>query len=354
LKRILISPLDWGLGHATRCIPIIHYLVEQGAEVVLAGEGRSAALLRQEFPALEFVDLPGYGIRYSKRGGMTLHLFLLIPGIMKGIKNEQKALQKIIKSHKIDAVISDNRYGLYSKDVPTVFICHQLFIQTPFGEKLVERIHAGFISRFDECWVPDLEGEGNLSGLLSHKNNLPGGYYFIGPLSRFSGMVAQPATVYDLVIALSGPEPQRSILEARIREQLSAVKGKSLLVRGMTEGREEESEGNLDIVSHLPSQAMMNVMSGAGIILGRSGYSSIMDAAVLGKKCVFVPTPGQTEQEYLMEYHEAQKHCVGTSQEAFDLSKELEKAKAIEGFGKRLFDGMVWKERVSQLLKQKE
>ncbi|HEV7231425.1 MAG TPA: glycosyltransferase [Bacteroidia bacterium] len=351
MKRILISPLDWGLGHATRCIPIIRYLVEKGADVVLAGEGRSAALLRREFPSLEFVDLPGYGIRYPKKGGMTLHLFLLIPGIMKGIKNEQKALQKIIKSHKIDAVISDNRYGLYSKAVPTVFICHQLFIQTPFGEKLVERIHAGFISRFEECWVPDLEGEGNLSGLLSHKNNLPGGYYFIGPLSRFSGMIPQEGPVYDLVIALSGPEPQRSILEARIREQLPAVKGRSLLVRGMTEGQEKESDGNLDIVSHLPSQAMMNVMSGAGIILGRSGYSSIMDAAVLGKKCVFVPTPGQTEQEYLMKYHEEQKHCVGSSQEMFDLSSELRKAKAIDGFEKRSYDGLVWKERIDRLIK---
>jgi uncharacterized protein (TIGR00661 family) len=350
LKRILISPLDWGLGHATRCIPLIRYLLDSGAEVVLAGNGRSAALLVAEFPQLEFAGIPGYDIRYPSGGSMALRILLSVPRILRGIQREHIALQELIQRCRIDAVISDNRYGLYSKEVPSVFIGHQIFIQSPLGGKLLSRIQMTYIQNFFRCWVPDHEGAGNLSGRLSHTGPLPPFCKFIGPLSRFAGMPTVAGKKYDTVIVLSGPEPQRSILEAKIRLQAPSCKGSMLLIRGLPESTEEEQVGALDIVSHLPAAEMLAVMQSAEVLVGRSGYSSIMDASFLGKKCVFIPTPGQTEQQYLAIYHARQGNCVVYKQNNLDLTGSLAEVQSISGFQQTNFADSVWKKELDDLL----
>ncbi len=337
-KRILICPLDWGLGHATRCIPIIQLLLKKNITVLLAGSGRSLELLKKEFPELEVITLPGYDIRYSRRF-MAIKMAFSIPKILKGIRKEHQALKKIIDTYKIDLVISDNRYGLWSDQVKTVFITHQLYIKTIAGTHLLRRLNLNYIKRFTECWVPDEAGTANLSGDLSHAHPLPGNAFFIGSLSRFnagitSGVVSVPLKKkYNLMVIISGPEPQRSIFEELILKQLQALPLIALVVKGMTELEQNlETKNNLDVVSYLNTSEMKQAILSADLIIARSGYSTIMDLAALGKKAVFIPTPGQTEQEYLAYICMQKKIAYSQPQHVCDLKLALKKSEAYNGF----------------------
>ncbi|MBI4947834.1 MAG: glycosyltransferase [Bacteroidetes bacterium] len=349
--RILIAPLDWGLGHATRCIPIIKYLLEKKHEVVIGADGRPLQLLKKEFPSLEFVVMPCYNISYSRNVFMVFKMAVQIPKILLGINREHALLKKIIKEKRIDAVISDNRFGLWSREVPCVFITHQLMVKSPFGEKIIHRLNVNYISKYSECWIPDqpplslLDKEGSLTagltGDLSHKFSLPKNAKFIGVLSRFESPQPplQGGDKRHLLIILSGPEPQRTMFEKEILEQikknpiLSLFLRGSLIVQGITERNERKKiSKNVEIVSHLTSDALQKEILSSEIILSRPGYSTVMDMAVLGKKAIFVPTPGQTEQEYLADYFSEKKIAYSVLQKKFDLNIALKESEKYSGF----------------------
>jgi uncharacterized protein (TIGR00661 family) len=346
LKRILISPLDWGLGHATRCIPVIQKLQAAGAEVVLGGSGRSLSLLRFEFPELEHILLEGYDIRYPLKGGMAWNMLRSVPRILKGIKNEHKEVQQIVKDRKIDLIISDNRYGLYSPLVPSIFITHQVFIKAPFGQGLLHLINNNYINRFTECWIPDREGKENLSGDLSHSGALPSNAYFVGPLSRFQKPANPQEKGYDIVFLFSGPEPQRTALEELILNQCASLDLKMLLLRGTPEEKEEGQKGNIRILPNIGYRELESILSDAGMVVSRSGYSTIMDMAVLGKKCIFIPTPGQTEQEYLASYHARLGHCLVQNQSKMNIPLALEQGSSVSGFKSGTYSNVVLEERI--------
>ena len=246
--NILVCPLDWGIGHATRCVPIINELNAQNSNVILGASGRSLSFLKKEYPNLQIIDFPGYKFSYPDKGNMALKMALQAPAILKGIKEEHKVLKKIIQDFAIDAVISDNRYGLYSNSIPSVFMTHQVFIQTPSQLNFLNPIllikNQGFIHKFDECWIPDFQGDQNLSGDLSHKKSLPDNYHFIGPLSRFSlNRETKPTEYkYKILVMLSGPEPQRTVLENLLVDQLSSLKIKCAVVLGKTELKEQKND----------------------------------------------------------------------------------------------------------------
>ncbi len=234
--KILLAPLDWGLGHATRCIPIVKELLSLDCEVIIAATGVQKALLEQEFPFLPFVELPGYRVKYGKNRALTLLKIVAgIPKILIRIKAENAWLRAFQERERVDAVISDNRYGLYHADVFSVFITHQLLIRTPFGSRIdgiLQRIQYRWLNRFSICWVPDLPGKDSLAGELSHPRQLPSiPVRYIGTLSRFEKKEILPGC--DLLILLSGPEPQRTLLEKILLDQLSACPGKIILVRGL-------------------------------------------------------------------------------------------------------------------------
>jgi len=326
--NILVSPLNWGIGHATRCVPIILELLAQNANVIVASSGRSKHFLEREFPQLKMIDFPDYFITYPEKGFMAVHMARKTPAIMAGIKKENKELKFIIKEHKISAVISDNRYGLYSDKIPCIFMTHQVFIQIPgylsFLKPLLEQVNKKFINKFSECWIPDFNHEKNLSGELSHKNTLPTNFHFIGPLSRFKQRNENKTTdfTYQLLVMLSGPEPQRTILEELLLQQLSDTNLKAAMVCGKTENLEKRKRGkNIQLFSHLESDKLKELILDSEVIISRPGYSTVMDLVALNKKAIFIPTPGQTEQEYLSGYYKGKGFYYSMKQKNLDLSK---------------------------------
>jgi uncharacterized protein (TIGR00661 family) len=335
-QRILICPLDWGLGHATRCIPVIRALLQQHAEVLIAADGRPFELLQLEFPDLQFIRLKGYEITYPASGSMAAAMLFSIPKILAGIKREHRELEKIIRDHNIDCVISDNRYGCRNKKIKSIFITHQLMIKSPWGERILHRIILRHVAKFDECWIPDHEGADNLSADLAHKYPLPANAFFIGPLTRFTAADATDKSLparYDVMAIISGPEPQRSMFEKEISEQLFQSGLAALIVCGIPEGKAgPEKKGKLEIVSHLSGKEMQKAIAASGIIISRSGYSTIMDLAALNKKVIFVPTPGQTEQEYLAKYFSEKQVAYFQAQSEFNLDKALDESKKFKGF----------------------
>ena len=344
-KKLLLAPLDWGLGHATRCVPVIRDLINYNCEVWLAGEGAQENLLREEFPSLPFLPLKGYRIKYAKNG-VNRKLLLQIPSILRSIKEENKWLKEQISKYGFDAVISDNRYGLYHEKTFSVFITHQLCIKSSFGkwsENLLQKWNYKLINKFNECWVPDEEGENSLSGELSHPVKLPDiPVKYIGPLSRFVRQSADsPKESFvtfgekknmeeakgHLLIILSGPEPQRTILENKIIDQIVSYPGTATIARGLPGERNIiPSTNSIHFYNHLSSEALNKEAMKAAYIISRSGYSTVMDIAALKKKSILVPTPGQTEQEYLAAYLMKKQFSFSVDQNNFSLLKNIEEA----------------------------
>jgi uncharacterized protein (TIGR00661 family) len=329
--RILVAPLDWGLGHATRCIPIIKELLANDYDVFLAGEGAQEALLRSEFPDLPFLKLGGYQVSYSKSPGwFVFNMILQAPRIISVIRSEHRWLKRMVKAHKIDAVISDNRFGLYHSKVPSVLITHQLYIKTGLGkwsERLLQRLNYRYINRFTECWVPDAAGENNLGGELSNpaiKPRVPTRY--IGPVSRFE--TRQSTEIKDHVLfILSGPEPQRTIFENRIINEVSHYAFTATIVRGLPLSPTVlPSTGMIKFHNHLQAAELNNELAKAEWVICRSGYSTVMDLVKMQKKSIMVPTPGQTEQEYLASYLGKKQITCMADQKNFSLSAVLEQA----------------------------
>lgn len=328
-KHVLVVPLDWGLGHATRCIPVIRQLQAVGARVSIGAEGAAARLLAAEFPDLEMIPLQGYRIRYS-RSGFLLFFRLLqqLPGLFKSIRREHQWLERTVQHHRIDAVISDNRFGLYHAGVPTVFITHQLQIQSPFiFRRLIRWLNYNFINRYTFCWVPDQEGAVNLAGGLSHPRSMPRTpVTYTGPMSRLRKSRSVP-TKHHLFVSLSGPEPQRTLLEEKIIDQLSHYNFTATVVRGLpNEERRIPSTNSLKFYNHLNAAAYADEIEKAELVITRSGYSTVMDLARMDKRAVLIPTPGQTEQEYLGSYLNKKGMALSVSQKEFNLQQVLKLA----------------------------
>jgi UDP-N-acetylglucosamine transferase subunit ALG13 len=340
--RILVAPLDWGLGHATRSIPVVKELLANDCQVWLAGEGPQEALLRAEFPNLPFLPLPGYRVQYSRSGKRLLwKIFRQMPKIISAITREHDWLKKMVATHKFDAIISDNRFGLYHSALPSIFITHQLNIKTRLGEwseDILRRWNYKYINRFSECWIPDVVGENNLAGELSHPPVKPKiATKYIGPLSRFdanggsSTAKANDINEDHLLFILSGPEPQRSILENKVVNEVSHYKGTSVVVRGLPSSLSViPSTGMIKFYNHLPAKELMEEIKKADWIISRCGYSTVMDLQTLGKKSILIPTPGQTEQEYLGQHLQYKQIAMSVDENNFSLANVLEMAKKFD------------------------
>jgi predicted glycosyltransferase len=333
--KVLVAPLDWGLGHATRCIPIINEFLSKQCTVILAADGAQKALLEEEFPTLSFVQIPGYRIKYGKNRAFTLvRLIMSIPKILIRIKQENAWLRGFASREKPDLVISDNRYGLYLPGIVSVFITHQLSIRTSFGavaDRLLQRVNYRAIRRFTLCWVPDMPGAASLAGKLSHPRKMPAvPTRYIGWLSRFGSGAAGDGGPVDLLVLLSGPEPQRTLLEKMVLEQAAGCGCQIVLVRGLPGGDVAvEAPSGVLVYDHLAARELESLICGSSMVLARSGYSTVMDLARLGKKAIFIPTPGQSEQEYLGAYLAGKGLAVCMGQDRFSLKEAVDRARAL-------------------------
>ncbi|MBP1839293.1 glycosyltransferase [Formosa algae] len=320
-KRILIAPLNWGLGHATRCIPIINQLITHNYTPIIASDGIALALLKKEFPEVETVELPAYDVTYAKKGHFfKLKLLKDSPKLLKAIKAEKKATKAIIETHNIDGIISDNRLGVHSKKIPSVFITHQLQVLSGNTTWLSTKMHQRIIEKFNECWVPDHENEPSLSGKLGHLKGIEIPIKYLGPLSRFERQNTN--AIYDILILLSGPEPQRTLLEDKLTEAFKTDSRRILCVRGVIEKEQTTiTEGNVTITNFMTGKTLETALNASKIVLSRSGYTTVMDLSVLGKKAYFIPTPGQFEQEYLAERLDELKLVPYCKQDDFTVDK---------------------------------
>jgi len=308
--RILFSPLNWGLGHAVRSIPILKTLSASGFEIILAGNGFSLEFLRKEFPDWQYVVLPSFEMHYSGGSSQVISVLKALPKTITASWKEHRRLRHLIKEWNIDIVISDNRFGLFSKNCISVYITHQLTIPMPAGFRfltpLIRKLHRSIISNYTYCWIPDEPGVFNLSGNLSHNQVLPKNARFIGILSRFQPetFLVEAEKQYDFLFILSGVEPQRTILEKKIisffQENLSC---KAILVRGVPDKKESiECAGQLTIINQTSEEELKSLLEMSEVVVCRSGYTGVMELASISKRAVLIPTPGQPEQEYLAEY----------------------------------------------------
>ncbi|NIT20352.1 MAG: glycosyltransferase [Hydrotalea flava] len=326
-KNVLVAPLDWGLGHTTRCIPIINALIINHYHVILAASGKSAALLQKEFPHLTIVPLAGYHVQYAQSSTwLPVKLLLQVPKIIRAIKNEHAVLHEMVQQYSIDWVISDNRFGLYHPAVHCTFITHQLTIMAPYQwlRNLLQRINYQYINRFDTCWVPDMGGDEGLAGILSHPKQLPAiPVQYMGMLSRFESTTTfHPEYVYDYCFLLSGPEPQRTRLENIVLSQIEQIDASIIVLRGLPE-QANAIKSKHNILSHLPGKALQQVIEQSKFVIARSGYTTVMELLSLQKKCFFIPTPGQTEQEYLAERLADLQLCFMVKQEHLNIAEQL-------------------------------
>lgn len=334
--KVIVAPLDWGLGHATRCVPIIRELLAQDLAVAVASNGKALALLRDEFPQLSSWELPAYDVMYP-RENIYLNVAQQMPKIIAAILQEQRIIAKIQRTEQAQAIVSDHRYGCRLRQGINVIVAHQLHLPVHFSLKFpTQSIHWTQMRLFHECWVPDFPDTPNLSGQLGHPALSKVLTRYIGPLSRFHANESQPQR-YDFIAIISGPEPQRTyFVEKLIQQARQLPQYQFLFVLGQPEqARQETVEGHLTFVPHLPTAELQQAIAASSYVICRSGYSSIMDLVWLGKPALLVPTPGQTEQEYCAEHLQAQGLFLVQTQAELDLAaaaQQLKNSKSLRNF----------------------
>lgn len=308
--KILIAPLNWGLGHASRCVPLIQRFLDDGHEVVLGGDGESLTLLRRHFPKLRYVYLAPLNLRYGAGKRQVWAMLKAIPQLIRWSIKDHFLLRSVLQEEKFDQVISDNRFGFYNSTTECIYITHQLHIMLPKGwrwaESIASRLHARIYTRFIKVWVPDYENpDQSLAGELSHNGAK---VEYIGPLSRFEMSKyrnVEIASIYEVVAVLSGLEPHRRMLEQEIISRFHDKQENVLIVQGlMSRPNTRIKRGRITIVPYLSDDELVPALLGAKHIIARSGYSTIMDLHALGilSKAELFPTPGQPEQEYLAKW----------------------------------------------------
>ncbi len=337
-KTVLIGVLNWGLGHATRSIPIIDRFLRKDWNVNIASDGEALDFLKKEFPNLVYHELPGYNVSYPY-SSIVLNIMRSSFSILKTIQAEVTKTEEICYKIKPQLIISDNRFGVRHPDINSIFVSHQINLKSNFRlfSYLGSAININYINKFNELWIPDFDKEDSLAGELSFVNNqskwlvkvkIP--HKYIGPLTRFEYQKVKKK--YDIAIVISGPEPQRTKFEQLILKQIVEIDKNIIVIQGKVGAYVEHKIGNNILVkSYALSSELNDILNSSEIIISRSGYTTVMDLSVLGKKAIFVPTPGQTEQEYLAKYLKDKGFYYFQKQNNFNIEEALEQSKKFKG-----------------------
>ncbi|MDG6228688.1 MAG: glycosyltransferase family protein [Candidatus Thermoplasmatota archaeon] len=345
--NIIYAICSWGLGHATRSLPVIRRLIKEDHTLTIISHDRALTLLQNELKdAASFVDIPDYPLLVSENKQQFIAKSMVYwPLFIQRMESGLQRLIKLLKTQPCDRIISDGRYDMYSRSIPSYFISHQMRIMNPMRFELFERgsetFNLFFFKRFKEIIIPDYRTDG-LSGDLSHnlkkidEKNL----HYVGVLSDFKKRNLKKDI--DFFISLSGPEPQRSLLEQRILSQIDDLSGTIVMTLGKPETVEKITNDHVQTYTSLPTEQREQLLNKSKLVISRSGYSTISDLAIIGTKALMIPTPGQIEQEYLAEYHKEKNSCHTITQDALQLSRDVEIAKGSKGFiAKRTVDETV-------------
>lgn len=301
----MVSPLGWGLGHAARLIPIIDSLLEKGCEVIIGGDKHVLKLLQPRYPNVMCIDFPSINVRFSSGSNQLLPLIRIAFQLFRLTCKERRELKRLVQQHGIDVMVSDNRYGLHAKGVKSILITHQLNPILPYPFGWLQPLGRWYIRRkakkFDNCLIPDSQQEFKLTGRLSQGANQLKNAQYIGLLSRFHQIqIAPKGAGYDLVAVISGPPPHRDILEQELISLAGRLGLNTLIVQGLPKGQNETiTIRGVTLVSHLEDEELAQELVSAKYVICRSGYSTIMDLIALNCGAMLIPSPGQTEQEYL-------------------------------------------------------
>jgi UDP:flavonoid glycosyltransferase YjiC (YdhE family) len=328
-NRVLLCVLDWGLGHATRSLAVLNELERQGFEVIIASSGAALTLLTLESPGHTFYELPGYGVSYSNRFSFELGMIAQSRKILDAVSREQAATREILRKERIDAIISDTRYGCFEEGTRSIFLSHHLQIMATGAWKLfspmVNAWHRRMISKFHDVWVPDYPDQ-HLSGELSRLDFRS--VKFIGPLTTMRRSQETTATEFDIIAVLSGPEPERTRFSELLFRQLKDSGKRFLLV----EGKPGAAATAPPRINFLRREELAACIGKSAVVISRSGYTTIMDMAALGGRAIFVPTPGQTEQLYLARRMARLGIAGYHAQNNFNLARALEDSVHYTGF----------------------
>lgn len=343
--HVLISSLNWGLGHASRSVAIARKLSGMGAKVSFASDGVALDLYRRDFPDAEHYELPSYQITYAAKGDKFLsHIMALIPKMYKAIQAENKVVDQLVKEKRITHIISDSRMGIRNKNTLNAIVNHHLKVPFPKGwgwaELVYEFVMRHYLNKFDQIWIPDFPDR-KLSGVLSELQLQDS--YFIGPLSRMRAKVPAAGTEkYQLLAVISGPEPQRTFFEEILTEQLKSYPHNCMLVCGQaSQDYDIQVTPNFRKKAFLNSNEMEAAWNESKMILSRSGYTTIMELASSGHPAILVPTPGQTEQVYLAEMLNEKGFYYTMDQENFNLSKALSESHKFPGLQTQISDDLL-------------
>ncbi len=338
-KKIFIAPLNWGLGHATRDLPLIRAFLKRGYKVVVAAHDRAKMLLQSEVPECEFVDFPEYPIRYPEtRFFVTRFMLIVFPQMMMAMYKEKKRINQLHRKYKFDYIVSDNRFCLYLKDVKSYLISHQLRYKLPFPitkfESLPEYFTYSYFKNYDKIFISDKDEPDSLTGELSHKMRyLPQDKLdYCGILNDIEEKISETEKDIDYFIIVSGPEPQRTKLERIIFKQVNSLPGKIVVALGMPEKNYKIRQGNATFHTYLNRKQMHEYLQRSKFVIARPGYTTVMELIQFGLKGLFIPTPGQIEQVYLAKYYEEKEWCHCVSQYKLDLESAVETAKSYPGF----------------------
>jgi len=331
--KILFGVFDWGIGHATRDIPLITALLKKN-QVHIISTGRALKILREYFTdRCLYHDVTSLYPPYTKTPFFKINFTVSIPKMLASLLHARKGTEKIISAEKFDIVISDCRYDTYDRPENSFFINHQLRFKTPLGaERSFEAFLAWRMKKYKYIIVPDYDKK-NLSKRLSH--NLR---YISRDRIKYIGIISHikkldTAQDIDFFFSLSGPEPQRTILQRKIIKQLESLQGKIVIAGGNPDDRSSSVSQNVEIYGYLKTPQQENIMNRSKFIITRSGYTTVMEMAELDKKkALLIPTPGQSEQEYLANLYEKQKIFHHVSQYRLKLNRDIEIAKQFSGF----------------------
>jgi UDP:flavonoid glycosyltransferase YjiC (YdhE family) len=325
MAHVLVSPLNWGLGHATRDIPVIKKLLDRHHDVTIAACGNALKVLEKEFPECRSIPFPDYPVPYSTSRFFLPKFVAFFPLMLKAISDERKNLDSILAKNQYDLIISDNRLGVYSSTIPSVFITHQLHYHLPMifwpVEILAVAMNGYLHGKYLQIIVPDNPpGPTALAGKLSRPgtDETKKRAYFSGILTSTHRQDIREDL--DYLVMISGPEPQRTRLEEILMNQIHELEGSSVILLGSPRNHDNQKQlKNCRVMTYASTQEKEYLMNRAKCIICRSGYTSIMEIAELGKQhALFIPTPGQTEQEYLSGYYE--KKCWFHSQSQYRLN----------------------------------